>query len=105
MVLEDDPPCDPRRIGITRRGRPLPVWRHIGLYAYRLAALEAFEAAPPTELERLEGLEQLRLLALGLRIDAVAVEPSRFDISGIDTPEDIVRAEALIATHGDPMDD
>ncbi len=86
-------------------GDPSPVWRHIGLYAYRLAALEAFEAAPPTELERLEGLEQLRLLALGLRIDAVAVDPSRFDISGIDTPEDIARAEALIATHGDPMDD
>ncbi len=86
-------------------GDPSPVWRHIGLYAYRLGALEAFEAATPTDLERLEGLEQLRLLELGLRIHAVPVEPSRFDISGIDTPEDIVRAEALIAIHGDPLDD
>jgi len=79
-----------------------PIWRHIGLYAYRLAALKAFEAAPPTALERLEGLEQLRLLELGLTIDAVPVAPARFDISGIDTEADIARAEALIAAHGDP---
>ena len=86
------------------RAEPLsPVWRHIGLYAYRLPALEAFEEAAPTELERLEGLEQLRLLELGLRIDAVEVTPSRFDISGIDTAADIARAEALIAEHGDPL--
>lgn len=90
---------------LREAGDPSPVWRHIGLYAYRLAALEAFEAAPPTDLERLEGLEQLRLLELGLAIDAVEVAPSRFDISGIDTPEDITRAEALIAAHGDPLDD
>lgn len=82
-----------------------PVWRHIGLYAYRLAALEAFEAAPATTLEQLEGLEQLRLLELGLRIDAVEVAPPRFDISGIDTAADITRAEALIAAHGDPLAD
>jgi 3-deoxy-manno-octulosonate cytidylyltransferase (CMP-KDO synthetase) len=80
-----------------------PVRRHIGLYAYRLAALEAFEATPPTELERLEGLEQLRLLDLGLRIEAVEITPPRFDISGIDTAADIARAEALIAEHGDPL--
>ena len=80
-----------------------PVWRHIGLYAYRRAALEAFEAAPPTALERLEGLEQLRLLELGMTIATVAVAPPRFDISGIDTPEDVARAEALIAAHGDPL--
>jgi 3-deoxy-manno-octulosonate cytidylyltransferase (CMP-KDO synthetase) len=88
-----------------RAAEPSPVWRHIGLYAYRLGALEAFEAAAPSEAERLEGLEQLRLLELGCTIDAVAVAPSRFDISGIDTAEDIARAEALIAQHGDPMDD
>ncbi len=81
-----------------------PVWRHIGLYAYRLAALEAFEATPPTDLEQLEGLEQLRLLELGLTIDAVAVAPARFDISGIDTEVDVTRAELLIAMHGDPLD-
>ncbi|KQN15555.1 3-deoxy-manno-octulosonate cytidylyltransferase [Sphingomonas aurantiaca] len=82
-----------------------PVWRHTGLYAYRLAALQAFEAAAPSDLERYEGLEQLRLLELGLTIDAVEIAPARFDISGIDTEADIVRAEALIAAHGDPLDD
>lgn len=90
---------------LREAGDPSPVWRHIGLYAYRYPALAAFEAAAPTELERLEGLEQLRLLELGLSIDAVAVAPSRFDISGIDTQADIARAEALIAEHGDPMDE
>lgn len=80
-----------------------PVWRHIGLYAYRMVALEAFEAAAPTALERLEGLEQLRLLELGLRIDAVGVAPPAFDSSGIDTAADLARAEALIAEHGDPL--
>lgn len=83
-------------------GAPCPVWRHIGIYGYRRHALERFEATPPTDLERLEGLEQLRLLELGLRIDAVEVAPAPFDISGIDTPADIARAEALIAAHGDP---
>ncbi|MEG3167434.1 3-deoxy-manno-octulosonate cytidylyltransferase [Sphingomonas sp. LB3N6] len=82
-----------------------PVWRHVGLYAYRLAALQAFEAAAPSDLERYEGLEQLRLFELGLTIDAVEIPPARFDISGIDTEADIVRAEALIAAHGDPLDD
>lgn len=82
-----------------------PVRRHVGLYAYRISALEAFEATPPTELERLEGLEQLRLLELGLSIDAVEIAPPRFDISGIDTAADIARAEALIAEHGDPLAD
>lgn len=83
-------------------GAPCPVWRHIGIYGYRRHALEQFEASPPTELERLEGLEQLRLLELGLRIETVEVAPAPFDISGIDTPADIARAEALIAAHGDP---
>jgi 3-deoxy-manno-octulosonate cytidylyltransferase (CMP-KDO synthetase) len=83
-------------------GSPCPVWRHVGLYGYRLPALEAFEATPPTELEQLEGLEQLRLLELGLRVEAVEVAPARFDISGIDTEADVARAEALIARYGDP---
>lgn len=82
-----------------------PVWRHIGLYAYRLAALRAFEAAVPTALERLEGLEQLRLLELGIPVTAVAIASPRFDSSGIDTAADIARAEALIAEYGDPLDD
>lgn len=82
-----------------------PVWRHVGLYAYRLAALQAFEGAVETDLERYEGLEQLRMFELGLTIEAVEIAPARFDISGIDTEADITRAEALIAVHGDPLQD
>lgn len=79
-----------------------PVWRHVGLYGYRLDALQRFEATPPTALERLEGLEQLRLLELGIPVMTVEVQPATFDSSGIDTEADIARVEALIARHGDP---
>lgn len=79
-----------------------PVWRHVGLYGYTLDALTRFEETPPTSLENLEGLEQLRLLELGIPVATVAVSPPRFDSSGIDTEADIARVEALIATHGDP---
>ena len=86
-----------------RAAQPLsPVWRHVGLYGYTLDALTRFEATPPTALEQLEGLEQLRLLELGIPVTTVAVDPPIFDSSGIDTEADIQRVEALIATHGDP---
>lgn len=86
-----------------RASQPIsPVWRHVGLYGYALDALRAFEACPPTALENLEGLEQLRLLELGIPVTTVAVDPPLFDSSGIDTEADISRVEALIARHGDP---
>jgi 3-deoxy-manno-octulosonate cytidylyltransferase (CMP-KDO synthetase) len=79
-----------------------PIWRHVGLYGYRLEALRRFEATAPTMLETLEGLEQLRLLELGIPVMTVEVQPATFDSSGIDTEADIARVEALIAAHGDP---
>lgn len=79
-----------------------PVWRHVGLYGYALDALRAFEDAAPTALEELEGLEQLRLLELGIPVMTVPVDPPSFDSSGIDTEADITRVEALIALYGDP---
>jgi 3-deoxy-manno-octulosonate cytidylyltransferase (CMP-KDO synthetase) len=63
-----------------------PAWRHVGLYGFRREALEAFLAAPPTPLERVEGLEQLRMLELGQRI---VVGPMEDLPSGVDTPEDL----------------
>lgn len=89
--------------GLRSRGTPSPVRRHIGLYAYARDVLERFEATAPTALERLEGLEQLRLIEMGVAIRAVDVAPGPFDLGGIDTEEDIARAEALIARHGDPQ--
>jgi 3-deoxy-manno-octulosonate cytidylyltransferase (CMP-KDO synthetase) len=78
--------------------RHLGARRHLGLYAYRVAALKSLAGAPPTELEQRERLEQLRALAMGLAIVvADAVEPPG---PGVDTPEDLARAEALLARAG-----
>lgn len=72
-----------------------PVWRHIGIYGYRRAALEAFNAAPPSPLELREKLEQLRALELGLSIWA-AIAPAA-PIS-VDTPADLEAARAHART-------
>ena len=70
-------------------------WRHIGIYAYRLWALEKFVALPPGRLEQLESLEQLRLLENGMeiRVDE-ACEPVP---GGVDTPADLQRVRDLVA--------
>jgi 3-deoxy-manno-octulosonate cytidylyltransferase (CMP-KDO synthetase) len=69
-------------------------YHHIGLYAYRRAALERFVALPPSVLERRESLEQLRALEAGIRIDAALVDTVPF---GVDTPADLTRARELMA--------
>jgi 3-deoxy-manno-octulosonate cytidylyltransferase (CMP-KDO synthetase) len=69
--------------------------RHIGIYAYRAGFLRTFAAMPPGRLERMESLEQLRVLEAGFRI-AVALTPETFP-PGVDTPEDLARAEAHLA--------
>ncbi len=70
-----------------------PLHHHIGLYAYRRAALARFVALPPSTLERRERLEQLRALEAGMRIDAVVVDDVPL---GVDTPPDLERARALL---------
>lgn len=87
---------------LRARGGPSPVFQHVGLYAYRLHALARFEAARPSAYEQLEGLEQLRFLELGMTVRALVTDAPRFAATGIDTAEDVRRAEALIAAHGDP---
>ena len=75
-----------------RTAMPQGRWlRHIGIYGYRVSALRAFAALSPGTLERTESLEQLRALEAGWRI-AVALAPSPFP-PGVDTPEDLARAE------------
>lgn len=72
---------------------PAGQWlRHIGIYGYRAGFLQQFAAMPPGNLEQIESLEQLRVLEAGFRI-AVALSPAPFP-PGIDTPEDLHRAEA-----------
>ena len=70
-----------------------PVVRHIGLYAYRRAALERFVAAPPSANEICEQLEQLRLLEMGLPMICVEVE---YMGHAVDTPEDVMHVENLL---------
>ena len=73
-----------------------PLYHHIGLYAYRRAALARFVALAPSPLERRERLEQLRALEDGLRIDAALVADVPL---GVDTPHDLERARPLLSTH------
>jgi 3-deoxy-manno-octulosonate cytidylyltransferase (CMP-KDO synthetase) len=71
-----------------------PLWHHIGIYAYRRAALARFVALPESLLERRERLEQLRALEAGMRIACTRVDHGPF---GVDTPADLARARALLA--------
>lgn len=70
-----------------------PIWRHIGIYGYRRAALERFNAAAPSALERREKLEQLRALELGLSIWAAAAGEAPISV---DTPADLEAARAAV---------
>jgi 3-deoxy-manno-octulosonate cytidylyltransferase (CMP-KDO synthetase) len=73
-------------------------WKHLGLYAYRRAALERFATFLPTELEILERLEQLRLLENGISIH---VAETAHDTIGVDTEADLQRVEAILLNRGE----
>jgi len=76
------------------RGGWPPLYRHVGLYAYRRSALLVLASLEPTPLERAEALEQLRALEHGIRIRAVE---TKHDSIGVDTPEDLEQVRRLIA--------
>jgi 3-deoxy-manno-octulosonate cytidylyltransferase (CMP-KDO synthetase) len=77
------------------RGGWPPLYKHIGLYAYRRSALLVLAALEPTPLERAESLEQLRALEHGIRIKAIE---TKYDSFGVDTPEDLEQVRRLLAT-------
>lgn len=82
------------REGAVEWGAPEGPWlRHVGLYAYTRAALERWVSLPPSPLEQVERLEQLRALEAGLEIDVRVVPATP---PGIDVPEDIARADRLL---------
>lgn len=86
-----------RALYFTRATAPWgegPLYHHIGLYAYRRAALERFVRLGPSPLERREKLEQLRALEAGMRIDVEIVNSVPL---GVDTADDLERARALIS--------
>ena len=74
--------------------RGLPVYRHLGLYAYRCGFLRRFARLKPALIERFEALEQLRALAHGFRISVAITR--RAPHSGIDTPQDLQRVRRLL---------
>ena len=87
-----------------RAAGPLsPVLQHVGLYGYTRAALERIAALKPSSYEELEGLEQLRFLENGLSVYAVPVAASELPSAGIDTPQDVAKAEAALQRLGDPF--
>ena len=73
------------------------LWHHVGVYAYRRAALARFVGLPPGVLEQREKLEQLRALEAGMRIGCAEVADAPF---GVDTPADLERARMLMANPG-----
>jgi 3-deoxy-manno-octulosonate cytidylyltransferase (CMP-KDO synthetase) len=86
-----------RALYFTRATAPYgdgPRYHHIGLYAYRRAALERFVRLPPSPLERQEKLEQLRALEAGMRIDITIVDTVP---RGVDTPADLETARQLLS--------
>ena len=97
IVASPVSPTRLRALYFTRATAPWgegPLYHHIGLYAYRRAALERFVALKPSVLERRESLEQLRALEAGMRIEAEIVKSVPL---GVDTPEDLERARAMLS--------
>jgi 3-deoxy-manno-octulosonate cytidylyltransferase (CMP-KDO synthetase) len=91
-----------RALYFTRATAPAgdgPLYHHIGLYAFRRAALDRFVKLPPSMLERREKLEQLRALEAGMRIDVAIVDAVPL---GVDTPDDLANARAMLARHPMP---
>jgi len=92
-------PVAPRRLRalyFTRAIAPAgegPLYHHIGLYAFRRAALEKFVKLPPSPLEQRERLEQLRALEAGMRIDVALLDAVPL---GVDTPADLEKARAML---------
>ncbi len=92
-------PARLRALYFTRATAPAgegPLYHHIGLYAFRRAALKRFVKLPPSPLERREKLEQLRALEAGMRIDVAIVDTLPL---GVDTPEDLEKARAMLTGH------
>lgn len=76
-----------------------PVLQHIGLYGFRYDVLKKFVALPEAVYERLEGLEQLRLLENGISVQTVIIDvDAGMAQAGIDSPEDVARAEKILAS-------
>jgi 3-deoxy-manno-octulosonate cytidylyltransferase (CMP-KDO synthetase) len=86
--------------GALEVGPLSPVKLHIGVYAYRPEALRLYASRPPSELELLEGLEQLRFLDAGVPVSVVEVDPPAFSLRELNNPEDVEPIEQALAEAG-----
>ena len=90
----------PHLPGGALHGSLSPVRLHVGIYAYRPEALERYVATPVSELETLEGLEQLRFLASGVPVAVVDVETPPYALRELNNPEDVAPIEQALAEAG-----
>ena len=101
VVGSDIAPGRMRALYFTRATAPTgegPLYHHVGVYAYRRAALRRFVSLPPSPLELREKLEQLRALEAGMRIDVAVIDHVP---RGVDTPPDLDRARAVLASRSE----
>lgn len=95
-------PAVRKEADLREKSQKSPVLRHIGLYAYKYESLFKFKELEESTYEKLEGLEQLRFLENGMKIKIAKVDYGAFEgMSGVDSPEDVARAEALFAKYGE----
>lgn len=86
---------------VRKKIDPLPVYKHLGVYAYRYSALEKFVSLPQSALEQVEGLEQLRALENGMPIKVVPVDIGKRRIWSVDNPDDVKMVEKIITEDGE----
>ena len=79
---------------------PTPLRLHVGVYAYTPSALHDYRAAAVSQLEQLEGLEQLRFLEFGVAVQVVAVAPPEWEIWELNNPSDVGPIERALAVMG-----
>jgi 3-deoxy-manno-octulosonate cytidylyltransferase (CMP-KDO synthetase) len=84
----------------AREAEPTPMKLHVGVYAYRPKALELYRETPLSELETLEGLEQLRFLDAAVPVHVVEVETPPFALRELNNPEDVAPIEEALAAAG-----
>lgn len=90
---------------LRQKSEQSPIFRHIGLYGYSREMLEKYITLPESPFEKMEGLEQLRILENGYTLRCIPVDyKGRANMSGIDSPEDVARAETLILQHGELLE-
>lgn len=87
------PYIDPNKVPTT----DIPVWHHVGVYAYRPSALAAYVGWPETRLEKVEGLEQLRFLVHGMAVRCVEVSARGRLFWELNNPADVARIEKVLA--------